>query len=126
MTDSIDILVSLLNFIHGKGPQYSGDPAVYQGDQRPKYDAFLAGGPHKELWLYQSCMSHGCGSHQSDPVWAGWASYMVDASGVRNRASKIAVLLSICHATRLANPGEYHYCSAVAVLQLQRLWRAVL
>ena len=125
MTDSIDILVSLLNFIHGKGPQYSGDPAVYQGDQRPKYDAFLAGG-HKELWLYQSCMSHGCGSHQSDPVWAGWASYMVDASGVRNRASKIVRILSIGHAIRLANPGKYHHCSAVAVLQLQRLWRALL
>eukprot|EP01052_Picozoa_sp_SAG31_P043626 SAG31_NODE_7327_length_1718_cov_1.757875_1_plen_454_part_10 len=86
VTDSIDILVALINFIHGKGRQYPSDPAPYQGNQRPKYDKFLESGKHKELWLYQSCMSHVCGSHQSAPQWAGWASYMVDASGVRNRA----------------------------------------
>ena len=86
VTGSIDILVSLINFIHGKGKQYPSDPAPYQGNQRSKYDTFLQSGPHKELWLYQSCMSHGCGSHQSDPVWAGWASYMIDHTAVRNRA----------------------------------------
>ena len=79
VADSVDILVPLLNFIDGKK-----DP--YIGNQRSNYDAFLASGALKEVWLYQSCMSHGCGSHQSDAYWAGWASYMIDATGVRNRA----------------------------------------
>jgi len=79
VTDSIDILVPLLNFMDGKKPPYLGN-------QRSNYDAFLESRAGREVWLYQSCMSHGCGSHQSDPYWAGWASYMVDANGVRNRA----------------------------------------
>ena len=77
VAEVVDILVPLLNFMDGKK-----DP--YLGNQRPKYDAFLASGARKEVWLYQSCMSHGCGSHQSDPYWAGWASYMIDVRQLRH------------------------------------------
>ena len=99
VSDSIDILVAIINYIDGKGPQYPSDPAPYFGNQRPKYDDFLASGvgAQKELWLYQSCMSHGCGSHQSAPYWAGWASYMIDATGVRNRAMQVSHELALLH-----------------------------
>ena len=78
VTQSIDILAPLPNLMDGKA-------SPYLGNQRHNYDQFLSGRPNRELWLYQSCMSHGCGSHQSDDYWAGWASYMIDATGVRNR-----------------------------------------
>lgn len=42
------------------------------------------------VWWYQSCMSHGCSGAALPPrvaqAFRGWASYMVDASGPRNRA----------------------------------------
>jgi hypothetical protein len=42
------------------------------------------------VWWYQSCMSHGCNGPKLPPgvarAFKGWASYMVDASGPRNRA----------------------------------------
>jgi hypothetical protein len=74
----IDLLVPIVNFMDGK----SGTP--YAGNQRSKYDAFLASGPLKELWLYQACDSHGCGGTSSYST--GWPSYMIDTWGVRNRA----------------------------------------
>ncbi len=76
--DDIDILVPVVNHIHGRS-------GTYAGDQRAKYDAFLASGPRKTLWWYQSCMSHGCGGI-GGPSTAGWPSFMVDATGVQNRA----------------------------------------
>ncbi|MGC3996712.1 MAG: sugar-binding protein [Anaeromyxobacter sp.] len=45
---------------------------------------FVQSGPRKELWAYQSCMSHGCGG--TSDYFTGWPSYMIDASPVRNRA----------------------------------------
>lgn len=46
--------------------------------------------PWAHVWWYQSCMSHGCNGPAMPPALArafhGWASYMVDASGPRNRA----------------------------------------
>jgi hypothetical protein len=83
----IDIMVSVVNWIDDK------PPSQIAGDQRARYDAFLASGKHKELWLYQSCMSHGCGGtvnignpSDSDRYYTGWPSYMIDASAARNRA----------------------------------------
>jgi hypothetical protein len=78
-----------VNFIDDK----AGDAGkTLHGDQRATYDAFLAA-PRKELWLYQSCMSHGCGGtvnmgspSEYDAYSTGWLSYMIDASAVRNRA----------------------------------------
>jgi hypothetical protein len=87
VTSSIDLLVPVINYLHDK-PGYK-----HAGNQRAKYDAFLAGSPLREVWAYQSCMSHGCGGYvnfenpgASDSYYAGWPSYMIDASAVQNRA----------------------------------------
>ncbi len=77
VTEYIDLLVPLVNFMDDKW-------GTYAGNQRAFYDPFLAQGPPKELWMYQSCMSHGCGGTSS--YFTGWPSYMIDASAVRNRA----------------------------------------
>ncbi|HEY6004516.1 MAG TPA: glycoside hydrolase domain-containing protein [Anaeromyxobacter sp.] len=87
VTSSIDIMVPVINFLDDKpGSQL-------EGDQRPKYDAFLAGSPLRELWAYQSCMSHGCAGSvnfgnpsASDYYYTGWPSYSIDTTAVRNRA----------------------------------------
>jgi hypothetical protein len=76
-TGLLDLMVPVVNFMDDKSGGYAGD-------QRPKYDAFLAAEPLNEVWLYQSCMSHGCGGSSAYDM--GWPSYMVDASAVRNRA----------------------------------------
>ncbi len=60
---------------------------TYAGDQRPAYDSFVQSGG--QLWMYQSCMSHGC-AFGGDPTQSGWPSYMIDASPVRNRAMQWA------------------------------------
>jgi hypothetical protein len=80
VTSLIDVMVPVINWLDDKA---SG--GRYPGNQRSKYDAFLAGSPQRELWTYQSCMSHGCGA-TTDPYWTGWPSYMIDATAVRNRA----------------------------------------
>jgi hypothetical protein len=86
VADDIDVLVPVVNFMEDK------PGAATAGDQRPRYDGFLQQ-PAKELWMYQSCMSHGCGGtvnmgspSESDRYFTGWPSYMIDASAVRNRA----------------------------------------
>jgi hypothetical protein len=83
----IDIMVPVVNWMDDR------PGSAVAGDQRPRYDGFLASGPAKELWLYQSCMSHGCGGtvnigspSDSDRYFTGWPSYMIDASASRNRA----------------------------------------
>ncbi len=85
--DAIDILVPVINYLDDK------DGAQFPGEQRSRYDEFLAGSPKRELWTYQSCMSHGCGGtvdfgnpSASDVYFTGWPSYTIDASAVRNRA----------------------------------------
>jgi hypothetical protein len=87
VADAIDILVPVVNSIDDK--PNSGNPE----SPRSAYDAFLASSSRRELWLYQSCMSHGCGGtvnagnpSASDQYYTGWPSYMIDASGPRNRA----------------------------------------
>lgn len=79
LMDDIDIATPVVNFMHDKGGQ----------DRRPEYEAFLAQSDAKELWWYQSCMSHGCGGGcgtTTDSYFTGWPSYMVDASAMQNRA----------------------------------------
>jgi hypothetical protein len=84
---SIDIIVPVINYLEDKsGSQFTGD-------QRAKYDAWLAGSPKREIWTYQSCMSHGCGGtvnfgspSAGDVYFTGWPAYTVDSSAVRNRA----------------------------------------
>lgn len=79
--ESTDIIVPVVNFVEGK----SGE---YQGDQSPIYRQAAAEG--KTIWIYSSCMSHGCGGtvggEYEDPELAGWPSLVVDHTAVRNRA----------------------------------------
>ncbi len=61
----------------------------YDGDQRSKYDAWLAANPNRKLWMYQSCDQHGCGacgapSHGT--YFTGWPQRVIDSSGVQDRA----------------------------------------
>lgn len=81
LLELIDILVVQVNHIDGTRPPYVGD-------QRPKYDDFLAR-PHRELWLYQSCSSHGCSPDEPPPPenqpGQGWPSYMVDRPATKAR-----------------------------------------
>jgi hypothetical protein len=82
----IDIMVPVINWMDDK------PGSAVAGDQRARYDGFRSGA-RKEVWLYQSCMSHGCGGtvdigspSESDRYFTGWPSYVVDASSVRSRA----------------------------------------
>jgi uncharacterized protein (TIGR03382 family) len=108
VTSSIDLLVPVINYLDDRP---NGE---FSGDQRAKYDAFLAGSPTREVWAYQSCMSHGCGGtvnfgspSSSDQYFTGWPSYMIDASAVRNRAME---WLSF----RYRLTGELYYETAMA------------
>lgn len=53
--------------------------------------------PGQQLWWYQSCMFHGCDGPPRDRGLAasmtGWASYMIDHSGPRNRAMGVLAFL---------------------------------
>jgi len=88
---AIDIMVPLVNFMDDRSTANYGWTAG--GEKRPEYDSFLSRGAPKELWIYESCMSHGCGgtvdigNPSADQLYfTGWPSYMVDASATRNRA----------------------------------------
>src|SRR6185312_9261412 len=77
VTSSVNVMVPVVNDLEPKGA----------ADDRASYDAFLSSGGN-ELWWYQSCMSHGCGPGATDPYWAGWPSYAIDASAIRARAQE--------------------------------------
>jgi len=74
--------VSLINFVHGKPEDICWQPE-YAGNHRPDYDPLIAAG--KDLWWYQSCMSHGCGDPPDSECYRAWPSYMIDHTAVRNR-----------------------------------------
>jgi hypothetical protein len=85
VTDAIDVMVPVVNYMDDKSGEHAGD-------QRGAYDGFLSK-PGKELWLYESCMSHGCGGtvnmgspSEYDSYSTGWPTYTIDASAARNRA----------------------------------------
>jgi hypothetical protein len=53
--------------------------------------------PGTELWVYQSCMSHGCadGAHAPEnKPGVGWPSYMVDRSAAKARAMQWVTFLA--------------------------------
>ena len=74
------------------------------GDQRDKYDAFVGEGGR--LWLYQSCMSHGC-SFGEPSAGVAWPSYMVDVSAAKNRLMQWVLW-------RYGVTGELYYETALA------------
>ncbi len=80
--ESTDIIVPVVNFVEGKNGEYAGD-------QSADYRKARAEG--KTVWIYSSCMSHGCGNTVSgeyggDPDLAGWPSLVIDHTALRNRA----------------------------------------
>jgi len=80
VSDRIDleIVTPVINYLYDRPGER------FAGPQARTYASFLASGPRKQLWAYQSCMSHGCGG--TGAYFTGWPSYMIDASAVRNRA----------------------------------------
>lgn len=97
-TSYLDLIVPVINFMDDKS-------GTYVGNQRHHYDGFLAAESINELWLYQSCMSHGCGG--SSTYDTGWPSYMIDASAVRNRAMQWLLF-------RYGATGELYWDTAFA------------
>ena len=82
---SIDILTPVINYVDGKSAgDLGGWDDQHSGLQTANYADFLGAGPRKELWMYQSCMSHGCGG--TNDYFNGWPSYMIDTASVRSRA----------------------------------------
>jgi hypothetical protein len=85
LEELVDIVVVLVNFI--------AQPVPGSGTQRQRYDEFLAL-PQRELWLYQSCASHGCGSPlEENQPGQGWPSYMIDRPATKNRAMQWVAFL---------------------------------
>ncbi|PTL81571.1 DUF4091 domain-containing protein [Vitiosangium sp. GDMCC 1.1324] len=81
LTDLIDIGVVIVDYLY-KSP---GKPEA-EGRGLSRYEAFLRR-PNRELWIYQSCGTHGCGGVRSENVpGQGWPSYMVDVSPAKARA----------------------------------------
>ncbi|MBK8479929.1 MAG: DUF4091 domain-containing protein [Proteobacteria bacterium] len=82
VAELVDIFVPVINYL---------DPRPGSGDaaHRADYRAWLAAQPGRELWSYQSCMSHGCGEcGEPSPELAdsGWPTRVIDSSAVQNRA----------------------------------------
>lgn len=103
ITPFLDLIVPVINHIDGVGNEFPGD-------QRPAYDPFLAD-PKNGLWIYQSCMSHGCAfgtNAAGNSAGAGWPSYMVDASAARNRAMQWQIFAQ-------RGGGELYYETGLAL-----------
>ncbi len=79
LDDSVRIWVPLVNCLESR-PSF----ADYCADQPPLSVYRSERELGKSLWFYQSCASHGCNS-AGDPYFAGWPSYMIDATGAANR-----------------------------------------
>jgi len=88
---AVDLMTPVVNFMEDRLWE-NGQPGA-GGEAYPTYAGFLGSGKEKELWLYQSCMSHGCGGTvdignptAADQYWTGWPTYVVDSNAVRSRA----------------------------------------
>ncbi|NOK32472.1 DUF4091 domain-containing protein [Corallococcus exercitus] len=96
----VDVVVPLVNHLDGTEPGFVGD-------QGATYTGFLSR-PGTELWMYQSCMSHGCPPGSSMPEnqpGSGWPSYLVDRSAAKARAME---WLTFLHGGK----GELYYETA--------------
>jgi hypothetical protein len=79
----VDIWAPVINFMDDKSGEICWD-STYAGNQRGLYDSLIADG--NELWWYQSCMSHGCGTADSaSECFNGWPSLMIDIPAIYNR-----------------------------------------
>jgi hypothetical protein len=95
----IDIMVPIVNRMDDKS-------GAYAGNQRAKYNSYLEGGilggPANRLWLYTSCLSHGCVGDSRGSYWAGWPSYVIDQPASEHRAMGFL-------AYEYGAPGELYY-----------------
>lgn len=85
VADLTDILVVEVTVMEGR-PEQQTD---FAGNQRSKYDAWLAQKAGREVWLYQGCSSHGCGEcgdPSPHPFSTGWPNRAIDSVAVTNRA----------------------------------------
>ncbi|RKG87611.1 DUF4091 domain-containing protein [Corallococcus sp. CA049B] len=99
LEDAVDTAVPLVNHL-------DGTDANFRGDQRATYTRFLER-PGTALWMYQSCMSHGCAYGTNAPEnkpGAGWPSYMLDRSAAKARAMEWVTFLQ-------GATGELYYQS---------------
>ncbi|MDY7230602.1 DUF4091 domain-containing protein [Hyalangium rubrum] len=100
LEEVVDILAVVINSLTPAPPR--------QGDQRERYKDFLSR-PARELWLYQSCVSHGCGTFlpENEPG-QGWPSYMIDRPAAKARAMEWVSFLE-------GATGELYYHTAEAL-----------
>ncbi|MBZ4375572.1 DUF4091 domain-containing protein [Corallococcus sp. AS-1-6] len=108
LEDAVDTAVPLVNHL-------DGTDANFRGDQRGTYTHFLER-PGAALWMYQSCMSHGCAYGTNAPEnkpGAGWPSYMLDRSAAKARAMEWVTFLQ-------GATGELYYQT---VGMLSTAWR---
>lgn len=69
----------------GYRPQVNGQ--FLEGNQREKYNAFLAERGDHRLWTYTSCASVGCtADYTPQTVYGGWPGYHIDQSPSKARA----------------------------------------
>lgn len=98
----VNRLVVLVNEMEDKPTSPFQD--VLPGNQRASYAPYEEMNPDNEVWLYASCMSHGCGSGAvqpgmcrtglepdagpitTDPYYTGWPGYTIDAPASQARA----------------------------------------
>ncbi|MFY0566852.1 hypothetical protein ACN28E_23835 [Archangium lansingense] len=98
MTDIIDIAAVMVNFLYKPHTPRS----LSAEDRLARSEAFLRL-PNRELWLYQSCMSHGCGGPTPENLpGQGWPSYMVDRPAAKARGMQWVAFLE-------GATGEHYY-----------------
>jgi hypothetical protein len=103
--EKIDLWVPIINSIYGK-PYEVCWQSEYEGAQRSKYNDLLSLG--KELWWYQSCMSHGCtGVSPDDKCESDYPSYMIDHPALMNRIMSWMTFFYDIH-------GEYYFSTVYA------------
>ncbi|MCP5053024.1 MAG: DUF4091 domain-containing protein [bacterium] len=83
ITGSVDIWTPVINEMNDKTGNVCWE-SEYAGSQRALYSPYVANG--NELWWYQSCMSHGCGTGDSASLcFTRWPSYAIDIPAMANR-----------------------------------------
>lgn len=76
-----DWMVPNQGWMHARDNARNYDP----GNQRALYDNWLAGSSRRQVWLYTSCISHGC-IENNNAETNGWWGYEIDAPAASSRA----------------------------------------
>jgi len=119
LTPATDVYCPVLNCFFPEGGAATCKRPLSSADLRQRIPSWA------HVWWYQSCLSHGCnGAQPARPLtphearaFHGWASYMVDASGPKNRAmGPLAFLNGI--------DGELYF-DTVSAFNTQDPWKSV-